>query len=74
VTDGREDTWVGLLGAGINVVNDVTAEMAVSQLQCLLLCAVYNLNLSSTCCTTLEQSGLIFRIIKIVLRNLLQTF
>lgn len=49
VIDGGEDAWVGLLQCRINAVNYISAEMAASQLQCLLLCAAYNFNLSSTC-------------------------
>lgn len=66
VIDGSEDTWVGLLWCRINAVNYISVEMAVSQLQCLLLCAVYSLNLSSTCYFAQEQSGLFFRRIKTI--------
>lgn len=66
VIDGSEDTWVGLLWCRINAVNYVSVEMAVSPLQCLLLCAVYGLNLSSTCYLAQEQSGLFFRRVKTV--------
>lgn len=49
VIDGSEDAWLGLLQCRINAVNYITPEMALSQLQCLLLCTAYNLNLSSPC-------------------------